>query len=81
MPCCGQKRAMAAGNGQSIDFKRASGTYPTAAIYEYVGQTGMTVTGPATGHTYRFAEPGAKVQIDARDVQSLRGLPNLRRVN
>jgi hypothetical protein len=41
----------------------------------------MTVMGPISGARYRFDRPGAKVQIDGRDLSSLAGLPNLRRVN
>jgi hypothetical protein len=51
------------------------------ALYEYVGATGMTVTGPLSGAQYRFAHPGAKVQIDPRDASSMAGLPNLRRIH
>jgi hypothetical protein len=40
----------------------------------------MTVTGPASGVKYRFEQPGAKAQIDSRDVYSMAGLPNLRRL-
>jgi hypothetical protein len=50
------------------------------AIYEYTGATAMTVTGRLTGLTYRFASPGAKVQVDLRDVASMTVLPNLRRL-
>ena len=40
----------------------------------------MTVLGPVSGLKYRFGQPGAKVQIDSRDVFSMAGLPNLRRL-
>jgi len=48
-------------------------------VFEYVGQTGLTVTGPMTGHRYRFAGPGAKVPVDSRDAASLAAVPNLAR--
>jgi len=40
----------------------------------------MTVTGPASGATYRFAAPGARLQIDRRDAAAIASLPNLRRI-
>jgi hypothetical protein len=52
----------------------------SAALYQYTGATGMTVIGPISGATYRFDQPGAKKQIDARDISSLAGLPYLRRL-
>jgi hypothetical protein len=47
---------------------------------QYVGVTGLTVVGAATGTRYRFASPGAIVAVDLRDAPSLRPLPHLRRV-
>ena len=49
-------------------------------VFQYTGNTGMTVVGSATGQTYRFSAPGLRVQIDARDVPSLAGVPNLIRI-
>jgi hypothetical protein len=49
-------------------------------LFEYAGSTGLTATGPFTGRRYRFDGPGARVEVDARDVPSLMGIPNLRRV-
>lgn len=40
----------------------------------------MTVSGPVSRTTYRFDGPGAKVQIDPRDLASMAGLPDLRRL-
>jgi hypothetical protein len=79
MPCCGQMRAQASAGGRAFETR---GPRPVSqvALYEYTGATGMTVTGPVSGKRYRFAEASAKVQIDARDVASLAGLPNLRRL-
>jgi hypothetical protein len=41
----------------------------------------MTVIGSISGTRYRFDQPGAKVQIDRRDLSSLAGLPNLSRLS
>jgi hypothetical protein len=38
----------------------------------------MTVFGGATRRRYRFPEPGARVQVDARDGSSLAAIPRLK---
>jgi hypothetical protein len=50
----------------------------SSAFFEYVGATAMTVTGGATGRTYRFEQPGARLAVDPADEPSLRRVPNLR---
>jgi len=80
MACCGQQRALASGNGRDVETKRSSRPISRAVLYEYSGATRMTVTGAASGLRYRFEQPGAKVQVDSRDVHSMAGLPNLRRL-
>jgi hypothetical protein len=47
---------------------------------EYIGPTGLTVRGRISGQIYRFPETGARVAVDTRDVPSLLGVPQLRRV-
>ena len=74
MACCGQSRQAYAAAARPVQY--TSGT----PIFEYVGVTSLTVTGPATGRTYRFERSGARVEIDSRDLQSLGRVPNLRRV-
>jgi hypothetical protein len=80
MSCCGHKRGQAALGGTVVALTRAPRPISSAALYQYTGATAMTVTGPISGATYRFGQPGAKVQIDPRDVSSLAGLPNLHRL-
>jgi hypothetical protein len=41
----------------------------------------MTVAGRMSGARYRFAAPGAKLQVDMRDAPSMAALPNLRRLS
>jgi hypothetical protein len=48
--------------------------------FEYIGQTGMTAIGGATGRRYRFDRPGVRVIVDPRDRPSLAAVPNLRQV-
>ena len=80
MGCCGQRRAMAGTGGRASESPPHKGTSSSVAVYEYIGSTAMTVTGSISGLKYRFKHPGAKVQVDRRDISSIVGLPNLRRV-
>ena len=47
-------------------------------MVEYAGRTAMTVVGPVTGTSYRFAFTGARVAVDLRDRPSLLRVPGLR---
>jgi len=78
MPCCGQMRSLAATNGKLAEANHRTPPIPHGAVFEYTGATAMTVLGPISGIRYRFAMPGAKVQVDPRDIPSMAGLPNLR---
>ena len=80
MACCGQRRAMASSNGKLADAAPARRAASREALYQYTGATGMTVTGPVSRTTYRFDGPGATRQIDPRDLASMAGLPDLRRL-
>ncbi len=70
MGCCGDKRK-AAGTAQR-----------TAApvLFEYIGRTGLSVTGPISRRIYRFPLQGARVAVDRRDAPSLAAVPMLRRL-
>jgi hypothetical protein len=70
MSCCGGRRAAAS----AIADPRP------AVTFEYRGQTALTVVGTATRKLYWFSEPGARVDIHARDAESLDGVQHLRRV-
>ncbi len=48
--------------------------------FVYVGNTAMTVRGPVSGIEYRFASPGARVEVDARDRILLASIRQLRQV-
>jgi hypothetical protein len=78
--CCGQGRTRVATSGKAATPVRKPAPATSGALYEYTGTTGMTVMGPISGARYRFDRPGARVQIDGRDVPSMRALPNVRRV-
>ena len=81
MACCGQGRSSVSTTGRLAGSVRGAAATPSPVVLvEYTGTTGMTVIGSATGRTYRFRGPGARVQIDALDLRSLAGVPNLIRV-
>ena len=48
--------------------------------FEYVGQSGLTAIGGATGQRYRFDRPGARIVVDPRDRPSLATVPNLKQM-
>ncbi len=75
MACCGQARSNAVGA-----TPLRSGLPTPSYVYEYVGETGMTVVGTATGRTYRFPNPGARQQVDLRDVRGLASVPKMLKV-
>jgi hypothetical protein len=81
MTCCGQGRGKVAINGKLSGPAQRTGPVSSAVLYQYTGATGMTVIGPISGARYRFDQPGAKVQIDRRDISSMAGLPNLSRLS
>lgn len=82
MNCCGRRRELA---GQAAAPETAetqlrwSAPVGRATVFEYVGATGLTATGPITGQRYRFNRPGEQLAVDARDAPALMAVPNLRR--
>jgi hypothetical protein len=83
MSCCGKNREQflagplgsKAAPPASQHLQRAA---YTRAIFEYIGNTGLTVVAPVTGRRYRFDHPGAQVEVDLRDRRSLAAVPLLR---
>jgi hypothetical protein len=93
MSCCGKIRRQVGATfaprmdrlqSQSAEFPRPAGRlsrFPMGTVYfEYVGVTGITAVGTATGRQYRFSAPGMPVVVDARDRWSLAKVPNLREI-
>jgi hypothetical protein len=90
MGCCGKKRNLlkvtpSPAGGPTPRADRAARRGATASVsdsasttFRYVGTTALTVRGPVTGRTYRFAKGGASVVVDERDAPYLRVVPNLR---
>lgn len=71
--CCGRTKYGAAS-------PRLTSSTGGGETFAYLGRTALTVTGPATGLVYRFAAPGTRVRVDARDAIALRRIPVLRAV-
>ena len=87
MPCCGKARTQLQPVKVSPKTKAAnapaSHLQPSAGqnvLFRYHGQTGLTVTGPASSRIYRFSANTAPIAVDARDAASLSRVPNLRMV-
>lgn len=85
MSCCGKRREQFSGTMQAA--RPAATTAPvqhsyrtSAAYFEYVGTTSMTVAGPISGKRYHFDQPGAKVAVDPVDKPSLKAVPHLREI-
>lgn len=62
---------------RQVAVKRISGANVSFA---YVGNTNMTVIGPATGYQYNFDRPGARLYVDPRDRAGLASIRQLRQV-
>jgi hypothetical protein len=69
--CCGRTRPVA--QAPRLAAPRRGG-----AALAYTGRTALTVTGPSTGVVYRFAGPGARLNVDPRDAAALLKIPVLR---
>lgn len=89
MSCCGQNRQRASASATTVATATATvgagraGAFvsrhrPTLRPLEYIGTTGLTVLGPATGRRYRFAAPGVRLAVDPRDWAGLARLAVLR---
>ena len=84
MPCCGNQRAKLQGpiRTNNIPSRPAPGSEPRRVLrdrvfFKYLGQTGITVIGPATGKRYRFNGPGSIMEVDLRDRRSVALLSQL----
>ena len=91
MSCCGHRPlrpdgagggtvhgspAMAAGTAHA-DNSGARASHPE---FRYIGTSSLTVTGPVTGRSYRFAAPGARLEVNRHDAASLLYVPSLQPV-
>jgi hypothetical protein len=80
MSCCGGQRSQAGAVGLNHAGMQSSSARHSVAFMQYVGRSGLTVVGPATGKRYRFDTPGAILAVELPDRASLAALPMLRQV-
>jgi hypothetical protein len=93
MSCCGHRPLRPDGAGGSVHGGHAlgagtpagappdtAGTRASHPEFRYTGATSLTVTGPVTGRTYRFAGPGARLEVNRHDAASLLYVPSLQPV-
>lgn len=88
MSCCGKQRSQFYETNQTrrtLDPVGRVAAKPQKIVYcsvyfQYLGKTGLTVTGPRTGKRYRFDKPGVIVEVDLMDRPALVVVPNLRQV-
>ena len=91
MSCCGKVRAQLQrsipprrggpaprANPVSAAAPSPHSSAPPAVYFRYYGNTGLTVTGPASSRVYHFSANGAPIAVDPRDAASLARVPNLR---
>ncbi|HWF03266.1 MAG TPA: hypothetical protein VHA06_06240 [Candidatus Angelobacter sp.] len=75
-------------NQKSFDVQKPPVSAPQISVaqqrltahFEYTGKTALTVVSPATGKHYRFAKPGARLEVDMRDRAWLTFVPNLKSI-
>jgi len=82
MSCCGNRHT-----GQqtrtvpsSGPASNASESAPSDPVFEYLGASALTLTGPITGRTYCFEHRGARMPVNRHDAPSLLYIPNLKPV-
>ncbi|MEI9810559.1 MAG: hypothetical protein WDO16_23285 [Bacteroidota bacterium] len=83
MACCGNKRNE---YSRSLDIAQVPGS-PAAVVttqedipFEYIGNTGLTVTGNISGRKYRFSGNGDIQLINYRDAGGMMAVPVLRKL-
>jgi len=84
MPCCGNKRSQITATQHAAEPATSAGTQqyllpPRTVRFRYDGMTALTVMGQITRSRYRFAFPGATLDVDSRDASSMAAVPHLRR--
>jgi hypothetical protein len=82
MSCCGNRYAGPQGRAASFGppARSPSTGAPVDPLFEYVGRTSLTVTGPVTGRHYRFEGTGARHVVSRHDAPSLLYVPNLKQI-
>ncbi len=82
MSCCGRHRAITAAlPGPGLAPRIVQPRRDDDVAFEYVGRTGLTVRGPASGIVYRFPRTGSRAFVRAKDSVAIAALPQLQRVS
>jgi len=81
--CCGSQRAAARAAVVASSARAAAVPAPAASatsviMFELFGPGPALIRGPVSGRVYRFAMPGDRVIVDARDRLGLIAMPALR---
>ncbi len=83
---CGKKRTEL--KQRPVDFnKMSAGVMPSTlqnhvtVLFQYTGNTALTVTGKITRKTYRFNFSGDKQSIDYNDAVAMMAIPVLKKIN
>lgn len=81
MSCCGNGRRILTAVPQTYPGTvRVDRAMYTAALFQYKGDSRLTVVGAGTKTVYQFNGRGSRVVVNGRDVASLASVPLLTRV-
>jgi hypothetical protein len=81
MSCCGNGRRVLTENPQTHPGTvRVDRAIYSAALFQYTGESRLTVIGAGTKTAYHFNGRGSRVVVNGRDVASLTAVPLLIRV-
>jgi hypothetical protein len=81
MSCCGNGRRVLTEESQTHPGTvRVDRAVHNAALFQYTGDTRLTVIGMGTRTRYQFIGRGSRVVVNGRDVASLASVPSLVRV-
>ena len=79
--CCGRNTNQSSNNtnAQTAAARPQTTNVGMAGIpAQYLGNTAMTVLGAVSGKVYKFNHPGARVELDRRDLNALATVPKLK---
>ena len=76
MSCCGGQRI---GTTQPTMRDNVNGRATPTIAFVYTGRSSLTIVGGASGRAYRFAHPGCRLELDARDAPGAASVPALHR--
>lgn len=84
MSCCGSKRESLKQSFASQvqeQTEQHSAKMWNDVLFEYLGNSSLTVKGSVTGNRYNFSKTGEQQLVDYRDASGMRAEPLLKKVN